>query len=185
MSWISVVDESDASGELKEFYDGIKGARGKLSNIMKVQSLNPSAMKNHLDLYMTIMFGRSGLKREERELIATVVSIENKCEYCTSHHAEALKNYWKDEEKVKTLVEDPTSLDLPERKRRMVDYAVKLTKSPGSVGQEDINILRKAGFSDEDILNINLTTSYFNFVNRIALGLGVEFTGEEMRGYKV
>jgi len=43
--------------------------------------------------------------------------------------------------------------------------------------------LRQAGFSDEDILSINLIVSYFNFVNRIALGLGVEFSEAEVRGY--
>jgi len=53
------------------------------------------------------------------------------------------------------------------------------------VKQEDIDSLRNAGYSDEDILNINLIMSYFNFVNRIALGLGVEYSEEEARGYKV
>ena len=38
--------------------------------------------------------------------------------------------------------------------------------------------------TDEDILNINLVVSYFNFVNRIANGLGVEFSEEEVKGYK-
>lgn len=39
------------------------------------------------------------------------------------------------------------------------------------------------GFSDTDILTINLITSYFNFVNRIALGLGVGFSDDEITGY--
>ncbi|MGM0510932.1 MAG: peroxidase-related enzyme, partial [Thermoplasmatota archaeon] len=39
------------------------------------------------------------------------------------------------------------------------------------------------GFGDDDILNIDLVASYFNFVNRIALGLGVEFLPEEVKGY--
>jgi len=51
--------------------------------------------------------------------------------------------------------------------------------------REDIDALRDAGYSDVDILNINLIMSYFNFVNRIALGLGVEYSSEEVRGYKV
>ncbi len=37
---------------------------------------------------------------------------------------------------------------------------------------------------DEDILLVNLIISYFNFVNRIALGLGVGFSEEEVKGYK-
>jgi hypothetical protein len=39
--------------------------------------------------------------------------------------------------------------------------------------------------ADEDILLANLVVAYFNFVNRIALGLGVEHGAEEVSGYKV
>jgi alkylhydroperoxidase family enzyme len=48
---------------------------------------------------------------------------------------------------------------------------------------EDVERLRRTGFSDEEILSINLITSYFNFVNRVAEGLGVEFSEEEVQGY--
>lgn len=117
-------------------------------------------------------------------MIAVVVSAANECGYCITHHAEALNNYWKDEEKVRLAIESPGSLDLPDKTRRMVEYAVKMTKNPGQVNQGDVDSLREAGYSDEDILNINLILSYFNFVNRIALGLGVEYSEEEARGYK-
>lgn len=59
-----------------------------------------------------------------------------------------------------------------------------LTRSPAQVTRTDIEQLRRAGFSDEEILSINLIVSYFNFVNRVALGLGVEFTEEEAQGYR-
>ena len=60
----------------------------------------------------------------------------------------------------------------------------KLTKTPYEVNKEDVEELQKSGFTDENILNINLITSYFNFVNRIALGLGVEFSEDANIGYK-
>lgn len=66
----------------------------------------------------------------------------------------------------------------------MLEYAYKLTKTPDKITREDIEILRKSDFSDKDILDINLITSYFNFVNRIASGLGVNFTSKELQGYK-
>ena len=140
-------------------------------------------MKDHADLYVTLMFGRSKLTREERELIGIIVSIINGCKYCINHHAEALNHYWKDNERTKKLILDFNSLDLPKRIIKMFEYVIKLTKTPHNVDQRDINTLSESGFSDEEILNINLITSYFNFVNRIALGLGVESTLEEIGGY--
>jgi uncharacterized peroxidase-related enzyme len=151
---------------------------------MKVHSLNPKAMKAHVDLYFTLMFGESGLSREECELIATVVSTLNHCEYCINHHGEALSFYWKDQRRVQQLIQNFHVVALPEKTCKMLDYVVKLTKTPSIVNQTDVNSLRQCGFSDEDILNINLITGYFNFVNRIVSGLGVEFTPDEVRGYK-
>ena len=62
----------------------------------------------------------------------------------------------------------------------MLEYAEKLTISPGQVNESDVRRLREAGFSDVQILDIALATAYRNFINRIALGLGVEPTPEQL-----
>lgn len=56
----------------------------------------------------------------------------------------------------------------------MLDYAVKLTRSPSDIGAGDVGALRDAGFDDRAIHDICAITAYFAFVNRIADGLGVE-----------
>lgn len=61
MAWINTIDEKEAKGELKEIYNEIKEKRGKISNIMKVHSLNPKTMKSLLNLYLNLMFGDSNL----------------------------------------------------------------------------------------------------------------------------
>lgn len=184
MPWIDFIDEKNARGELEEIYYNIKNKRGKLSNVMRIQSLNPKVMQKHLDLYLSIMFGKSNLSREERELIAVIVSSINNCNYCINHHKEALNHYWKDKNKIEKLIKDFIKLELSEKNREMINYVYKLTKEPDQVEKNDINNLRKKNFSDRDILDINLITSYFNFVNRIVLGLGVEYSEDEIKGYK-
>ena len=49
--------------------------------------------------------------------------------------------------------------------------------------ESDLDPLRAEGLTDRDILDITLVVSYFNFVNRIALGLGVSYSAEELSGY--
>ncbi|MGH7559707.1 MAG: carboxymuconolactone decarboxylase family protein [Gemmatimonadales bacterium] len=56
----------------------------------------------------------------------------------------------------------------------MLDYAVKLTRTPDRIGMEDIESLRGSGFDDRAIHDICAITAYYAFVNRIADGLGVE-----------
>jgi uncharacterized peroxidase-related enzyme len=95
MSWIRIIHEDEAEGKLAEAYARIAERRGKVANIMRVQSLAPDAMEAHMELYMHLLFGRGGLSRAEREMIAVVVSIANGCEYCSLHHAVALEAWWR------------------------------------------------------------------------------------------
>jgi uncharacterized peroxidase-related enzyme len=184
MSWIDIIAETEAQGRLKEIYSEISKRRGKVANILKVHSLNPRAMRAHFDLYISIMFKEVGLTREEREILATTVSTLNGCQYCMLHHGEALLHYWNDEKKLNGFIKNIESFDLPEKARTIVNYAIKLTKMPEKTVKADIEPLRKVGLKDDQILNLNLIISYFNFVNRIANGLGVEFSEEEIKGYK-
>lgn len=92
-AWIDTIDLDDAPDDLRGLYDEIIDTRGKVSNILKVHSLNPSAMAAHLELYDTLLFGSSEFRRADREAIAVVVSAVNDCTYCVKHHAEALAAY--------------------------------------------------------------------------------------------
>lgn len=184
MSWIEEIDVDDATGKLAETYAALIKQRGKVSNILKVHSLNPHAMNDHLDLYMTIMFGKSGLSRAEREAIAVVVSANNQCSYCVNHHAEALRRYVKDEAVLSLLMSSEGLETLPPRLSLIVRHAEKLTTHPGAMLEGDLDELRAAELSDADILDITLIVGYFNFVNRIAMGLGVAFNAEELSGYR-
>ena len=56
----------------------------------------------------------------------------------------------------------------------MLDYAVKLTHDPGGMTADDAEALREAGFGDRAILDICQVVAYYNYVNRLADGLGVE-----------
>ena len=72
------------------------------------------------------------------------------------------------------LKEDYRRLDLEAADRAMLDYADKLTRTPGAMECSDVEALRSAGLSDEAILDINQVVAYYAFVNRLADGLGVE-----------
>ncbi len=184
MSWIDEIEIDAADGKLADMYAELIEKRGKVSNILKVHSLNADAMGDHLDLYMTLMFGKSGLSRAEREAIAVVVSADNDCAYCVNHHAEALRRYIKDDDVMSTLMSTDGLDTLEPRLSNIVRHAEKLTSAPGAMTESDLFELRAVGLSDRDILDLTLITAYFNFVNRVALGLGVSFSAEELSGYR-
>lgn len=72
------------------------------------------------------------------------------------------------------LERDPLTADVLPRVATMIDYALKLTRAPDTVTPQVIENLRAAGLSDAAIHDVAAVTAYFNFVNRIALGLGVD-----------
>jgi uncharacterized peroxidase-related enzyme len=184
MPWIEQISEEHASGKLLGIYKELTQKRGKPSNIMRIHSLNPEAMKKHIDLYVSIMFSDSDLSREQRELIAVVVSSLNHCSYCIKHHAEALIHYWKDDERIQKVVADFHEAGLSNELVTMLEYVKKLTLKPDHIKKHEVERLKGAGLSDRSILDINLITGYFNFVNRIVLGLGVDYSDEEVKGYR-
>ncbi len=60
-----------------------------------------------------------------------------------------------------------------DRLRAILTFAEKLTLAPRQVREEDHEPLRAAGLEDRGILEVVEVTAYFNFVNRLADGLGV------------
>jgi len=81
MAWIKIIQEHEATGRLKEAYAKLIEPWGGVDNILKIHSLNVRSLWAHFELYKTVMYGRSGLSRAQREMIAVVVSAANRCHY--------------------------------------------------------------------------------------------------------
>ena len=79
----------------------------------------------------------------------------------------------KNDDLLAAIDEDWTSAPLGDARRAMLEYAVKLTRSPGDMSADDVEALHRAGFTDRDVLDICEVTAYYAYVNRIADGLGV------------
>lgn len=185
MPHIEIIDYKNAEGRLKEIYDDILQKRGKLADVHKIQSLNPETIVAHMDLYMSIMFSQSPLSRAQREMIAVMVSVANNCEYCQQHHGAALNNYWKDEARVNTLIKDFNQANLSEKDWMLCAYAQELTLEPQKFEKGNfVEPMKRKGITDREILDATLVVAYFNFVNRLVLGLGVKLEEDKGTGYK-
>ena len=82
VAFIETIPEDAATGALKRAYQRAGDAKSlQVDHIMKIHSLNPASLIDHLHLYKTLMFGESPLSRAQREMIGVVVSALNRCEY--------------------------------------------------------------------------------------------------------
>ena len=184
MAHIKVISHEESEGRLREIYDEIVDKRGKLAEVAMLQSLNPESIVKHMDLYMELVYGQSSLVRYKREMLAVIVSLTNKCEYCILHHGVALNHFWKDQEKIDSLADHCESPELTEQDKALCEYAKALTLDPsGMNSKEMIDNMKAAGMEDDEVLDATMIIAYFNFVNRMILGLGVAVNEEETKGY--
>jgi uncharacterized peroxidase-related enzyme len=88
-------------------------------------------------------------------------------------HAEFLRLVSLDEKLAAALRRDYRQADLSKQDRAMLDYAAQITRDATKISAHDLDELRVVGFDDRAILQINLIASWFNYINRVADGLGV------------
>lgn len=89
-------------------------------------------------------------------------------------HEKDLRSVVESDEQRQAVQEDYRSARLTSREIAPLDFAVKLTKHPSSVEQSDMHALRRHDFNDEQIVDAVQCIGYFNFINRVLDGLGVD-----------
>ncbi len=75
---------------------------------------------------------------------------------------------------IRALKDDYRRADLAAADRRMLDYAMKLTRAPSAMQAEDVAALRAAGLGDAAIHDVVQIAALFNYYNRLADGLGID-----------
>jgi uncharacterized peroxidase-related enzyme len=174
MPWIKTVEPEEATGELKSEYEKAVCRAGKVFNILKLQSLKPQTLKASMELYLATMYTASGLSRAEREMLATVVSWANQCFYWIEAHGEDLRRESRNPEFAQRVKRNYEFAQLSPREKALCKFAELLTRAPAAIRSQDVETLRIHGLSDSDVLDAVEVISYFNYINRVADGLGID-----------
>jgi uncharacterized peroxidase-related enzyme len=172
LSWLRVPAEEDAPAGVKELYDKAIEKLGFVPNVLRIYALRPRHLELWNAFYDDLMRGDSTLTREQREMIAVVVSTVNRCHYCMVSHSAYLRRLSGDPVLVEQLRTNYKYADLEPRERAMLDFAVKLTEQSAACTEADLDALREVGWADEDVMDIAEVAAMFNFTNRLASGLG-------------
>lgn len=184
MSWIKTIPYSEATGKLKKLYDRVKGPDDNVDNIMMSHSLRPHTMEGHMAIYKHVLHHNGNtIPKWFLELIGVWVSALNECEYCVEHHFAGMKRLLGDDPRADELFDaindgDVDVAPLTDSQKMALGYAAMLTLTPSGVTEDILNALRRAGFEDGEILEINQVTAYFNYANRTVLGLGCNTDGD-------
>ncbi|MGP4842686.1 peroxidase-related enzyme [Marinobacter sp. 1Y8] len=166
---LPIPDTADLPEETRRYFDICQTKLGMIPNVLRAYSQNLEQLDAFTRIYNQMMLGESELDKLEREMIAVVVSSENKCFYCLVAHGAAVRKYSGDPLLGEHLVMNYRSANLSDRHRAMLDYASALTRSPAMMTEADTDKLRQAGFSDRAIWDLSNIVGFYNMTNRVAI----------------
>lgn len=144
----------------------------KISDYVLVLAHDVETLKVRSPLFNAIMYDKGGLSRAEREVGAVAASIVNRCIYCAAVHATRHIQLEKSDELMNVLFASGEYARLDPRNQAIFDFALRLSKSPSDATQSDMNNLRDAGLTDEEIIDLILSCSLFGWANRLMHVLG-------------
>ena len=154
-----------------------------MDNVLSIHSLRPHTLVGHMTLYKNVLHNsNNSLAKWYLEALGIYVSFLNECDYCVQHHFAGFKRLMQDDERsgqfYQAVKNDTVLQFFDEKLNAGLTYAKQLTLSHAKIKVQDIEKLRAVGFTDGEILEINQVCSYFNYVNRTVVGLGVNTDGD-------
>jgi uncharacterized peroxidase-related enzyme len=173
-SWLRIPDTSEPKGAVKTLWDESKARLGYLREFLKLpfETDRLALFQGYVNRLM-----RSDdcqLNAIDRELVALVVSLENRCPPCIITHAGALEAHGLDKITVDMLLANWRQAPISERQMALAQFASDLTLAPGEASDADLDELRAAGLSELDILETVQIVAIFNATNRLNSGLGIK-----------
>jgi len=141
---------------------------GFVPNVFLTLAHRPDEFRAFFAYHDALMLKEGGLTKGEREMIVVATSAVNDCLYCVVAHGAILRIYEKAPLLADQVAVNHRKADITERQKAMLDFALKVCRASGTVGEDDFQTLRSHGFTDEDIWDIAAITAFFGLSNRMA-----------------
>ena len=146
---------------------------GHVPNVFKAYAEHPSLLAANWEKFKAIML-QGKLRRKVKEAIASVISYDNKCNYCVAAHSAALRGMKTSEPEITAMFQGVFSDDFTDKEAALVKFARKANLDWHSMGNADHKELVDLGIEESEILEALGTMELFIAFNRFADVMGVE-----------
>ena len=182
MSRLPQNENTDNNPELQEAYQAASDAGwvlpdGSLLRFVKSFSEKPNILKSILTLDSEISAGT--VPPTVKQMIGMTVAKQNDCKYCEVISAGALEALGVPGDVIQSCASDPELTEVPPSQRAIINFALKMSKDPKSLNEEDFDSLREFGMSDAEILEVISYTSLANFYDNLADAMALVVEGSE------
>ena len=177
-SHFPVPDLATLPDDVRARIESVQAKAGFVPNVFAVLAARPDEFRAFFAYHDALMEKEGGLSKAEREMIVVATSAANDCEYCVIAHGALVRIYSKRPKLADQLAVNYRTADISERERLMLDFAVQVAVDSGSVEAVDIDEMRGAGFSDDEIWDIGAISAFFGMSNRLAAVTGMRANDE-------
>jgi len=147
---------------------------GLAPRVYRAQLLRPDLVQAEVELLDRLLFGKGALSRVQKEFILLVVSAANNNSYFPALHCQTLQFLGVKPEQSERVLLNPHDASLSLADVALLDFARRLASQGHSFDGADVDSLRTANFSDEQILEAVLMVGLSQFLTCIQFGLGTE-----------
>jgi uncharacterized peroxidase-related enzyme len=158
----------DLPEDIRETMLAVQEKAGFIPNVFVTLAHRPDEFRAFFAYHDALMLRESGLSKAEREMIVVATSGANHCPYCVIAHGAILRIHAKNPQLADQVAIHHPKADISERQKAMLDFAMKLSRTPEEICDDDHEKLRAHGFGDEDIWDIGAITAFFALSNRMA-----------------
>jgi uncharacterized peroxidase-related enzyme len=117
---------------------------------------------------------RDGMDRRRFEIATIAAARALRSTYCTTAHSKFLRDVCADETTMRSITEHPDGGALGPQDRAVYQFAAKVAADAASVEAADVERLRTAGLTDEEIADVVFAASARCFFTAVLDGLGAQ-----------
>jgi uncharacterized peroxidase-related enzyme len=169
--FIDGVPAETAQGRVAEYYDSQRRSWGFVPNYAQAFALKPEVAQAWGALNLAI---RDGMDRRRFEIATIAAARARRSTYCTAAHSTFLRDVCDDEATMDAIARDPSGAALEPQDRAVYELALKVATDAASVQQRDVDRLREAGLTDQDVADVVFAAAARCFFTAVLDGLGTQ-----------
>lgn len=151
----------------------IRSQFGFLPNFYVAQTSRPDLIDAEVNLVGSLLVKEGALARRQKEYIFLVCSAANLSTYCVTAHCEIVRMLRLEGPEPEQIAIDHVHAKIPVADKALLNFCAKLNSTPTKISSNDVEGLRKYGFSEQQILEAILLVGLAKFANVVAFGLGM------------
>ena len=153
-------------------FTAVKEQIGFLPNFYVAQTSRPDLINAELSMMEGLLLKDGALPRRQKEYIFLVCSAANLSTYCVTAHCEMVRALKLEGPEPEQIAIDHVHAKISMADKALLNFCSKLNSQSDKINANDVEALRKYGFTEQQIMEAVLITGFAKFANVVAFGLG-------------